>query len=170
MSERKFKYRLVKCSDEVPYKKEGMTSGDVKDFVNKFGSTSRGADPVDGTEEYQKLEEARAFFTRVNASLEKTRLAQNSNCSAEVLASLAADEDWEVRLGVARNPRCSAEVLASLAADEDWEVREGVAGNPRCSAEVLWDLAADIDHDVRLDAVQNPNYPKHDYDEPDRER
>ena len=74
MSERKFKYRLVKCSDEVPYKKEGMTSDEVKDFVNKFGSMSRGADPVAGTEEYQSLAEAKSAFEKAKHDSEYCRI------------------------------------------------------------------------------------------------
>jgi hypothetical protein len=39
------------------------------------------------------------------------------------LEKLSKDNDWNVRLNVAENPNCSVEILDGLGRDEDFSVR-----------------------------------------------
>ena len=64
-------------------------------------------------------------------------LARNPNTPTETLASLATDEDPDVRCCVARNPNTPTETLASLATDEDYGVRYWVARNPNTPEDIL---------------------------------
>jgi hypothetical protein len=61
---------------------------------------------------------------------EKKELANNPNTQAEVLITLAKDENWGVRRRVADNPNTPPEALISLAKDEYWCVRNAVENNP----------------------------------------
>ena len=52
-----------------------------------------------------------------------------SSGEVAVLETLAKDDRWDVRWGVAKNPQAPAAVLETLAKDDRWGVRRGVAKN-----------------------------------------
>ena len=61
---------------------------------------------------------------------------------------------------LARHPQASAEQLARLAADRDWEVREAVAGHANTSGETRAWLLNDTDEDVRAAACAGLRDPR----------
>jgi hypothetical protein len=83
----------------------------------------------------------------------------NPNTPYEILAQLAKDEDYSVRMAVAENPNTPPELLAQLAKDEDYHVRRAVAGNPNTPPDILVQLANDKDYSVRRAVSRNTNTP-----------
>ena len=65
-----------------------------------------------------------------------------------LLAELAKNEDWIVRLNVAKNKYTSKRVLIALASDTDWEVAAWLPDNPSCPEEVFKKLAVSDDTDI----------------------
>ena len=57
--------------------------------------------------------------------------ACNPNMPVDVLAELAKDSHWVVRVSVACNPNTPVEVLTKLTKDSDFDVRRYAAGNPK---------------------------------------
>lgn len=101
MSEKTCKYRLVKCSDEVPYTNKEMTSDEVEAYVIKFGALSKGADPVDGQAEFSSFLEAKADFDEAIENPDFVRIMEYpSNKLIEVysiyLEEVEVDEDGDV--------------------------------------------------------------------------
>lgn len=86
-------------------------------------------------------------------------ITNNSDIPTDVLASLATNEDADVRGGVAQNPNTLADTLVILAADEDENVRERVALHQNTPADTLAVLAADEYEDVRERVAYNSNTP-----------
>lgn len=75
--------------------------------------------------------------------------------SPKLLASIAQDSDWRIRLAVAENPKTPPEVLRSLAFDTAM-VRSAVASNSSTPQDVLARLARDIEYIVREAVAANP--------------
>ena len=59
-----------------------------------------------------------------------------SSVPAEILAYLANDEIWYIRMIVAMNKRTPIEVLKQLIIDDSSQVRIGVFQNPNCNEEI----------------------------------
>jgi hypothetical protein len=72
-----------------------------------------------------------------------------------VLANLAQDLDFEVRMRVACNPMAPGDVLAKLANDSSVFVRRGVAQNGRTLAWTLTMLSHDSDIVVQAQVFRN---------------
>lgn len=72
-----------------------------------------------------------------------------------VLAKLAQDLDFDVRMRVACNPMAPAHVLAKLADDSSVFVRRGVAQNRRTPAASLTKLSHDSDIGVQTQVFRN---------------
>jgi hypothetical protein len=72
-----------------------------------------------------------------------------------VLANLALDMDFDVRMRVACNPMATASVLARLADDSSVFVRRGVAQNRRTPARSLAKLSHDSDIGVQAQVFRN---------------
>jgi hypothetical protein len=86
----------------------------------------------------------------------------SSNCSAWVSPpdySHGEHSSPEARWARARDPDCPPRVLAALAKDPDWWVRLAVAGNPKCPPAVLGRLARDPRESVRRATRANPACP-----------
>jgi hypothetical protein len=86
-------------------------------------------------------------------------VAGNSAAPAEVVAALACDDQSLVRIGVAQNRAAPAEVLAALARDDKKSVREHVAENSATPTEVLAALARHGDKDMRRSVAGNSATP-----------
>lgn len=86
-------------------------------------------------------------------------VASNVHAPPDVLLSLAHDDDSDVREALASNPSCSPELLTILAKDDDSDVRERVAGNPSAPVELLRSMTSDSDYSVRRKLVANPALP-----------
>lgn len=87
-------------------------------------------------------------------------LAENPATPPEVLALLAEDEDWRVRIRVAKNPATPPEVLVLLAEDPVLEVRIEVGRNTHTPIESLKKLAEDPERGVRFWVAVNPSCPE----------
>ena len=72
---------------------------------------------------------------------QKLIATQNPNTPIKTLETLATDEDWFVRRGVANNANTPIKTLETLATDEDWSVRCGIARNPNIPINLLETLA-----------------------------
>jgi hypothetical protein len=72
-----------------------------------------------------------------------------------VLAKLAKDLDFDVRMRVACNPMAPAHILAKLANDSSIFVRRGVAQNRRTPASSLTKLSHDSDIGVQAQVFRN---------------
>jgi hypothetical protein len=59
-----------------------------------------------------------------------------SSIPAEILAYLANDKEWYIRMLVALNQRTPIEVLKHLIIDDNSQVRMGVMQNPNCNEEI----------------------------------
>ena len=81
------------------------------------------------------------------------------NTSPEILATLAQDEEWEVRYRVAKNPNTTLETLALLAKDEEWIVRGFTVTNSNIIFDCLIELLQDENLDVRKTALRHPRVP-----------
>jgi hypothetical protein len=64
-------------------------------------------------------------------------VAHNKTTSAEILQTLATDEDPVVRSAVAMRRSCPPDARVSLSMDRDERVRATVARNPKTSEELL---------------------------------
>ena len=53
---------------------------------------------------------------------ERQDLAKDENTAPEVLARLAEDDDWRVRINVAENANTPVDTLCELSKDNDWHV------------------------------------------------
>lgn len=89
------------------------------------------------------------------------RLALDSNDEIRELAAehprVMNSEDWRDCYGAASADSASPELLAVLAVDHHYFVRVAVARHPAAPVEVLRDLMADADPSVRRAAANNPN-------------
>lgn len=83
--------------------------------------------------------------------------AQDSITLGDILAQLAGDPDWSVRLRVAEKSDTPGEILTRLAGDPKWEVRAEVGKNPNTPEEALDRLADDPDGYVRWVVAVNSN-------------
>jgi hypothetical protein len=63
-------------------------------------------------------------------------LRSGSPVPAEILAYLANDKEWYIRMLVALNQRTPIEVLKHLIIDDNSQVRMGVFQNPNCNEEI----------------------------------
>lgn len=90
-------------------------------------------------------EMSRATAQELNGALmtggDLLQAAWSATSSPDLLESLAADPDFQVRAAVARNLFTPEGVLVSLANDPDVNVVTGVCGNPLTPAPLLSDLA-----------------------------
>lgn len=87
-------------------------------------------------------------------------VADNSKTPTPSLERLAADSLSAVRMAVAGNLNTPAATLEKLATDEINYVRWGVANNELSPPALLKSLTQDPDFHVRNQAKQNPNTPK----------
>ena len=85
------------------------------------------------------------------------RAARNPATPAAVLARLASDRNYQVRLAVAANPNTSQATRAHLAADSRSDVRCEIAGNRSCSPALFAQIASDPDWEVLVALAVNPN-------------
>ena len=60
---------------------------------------------------------------------QKLIATQNPNTPIKTLETLATDEDWSVRCGIARNPNIPTNLLETLATDDSHYVRHKAAMN-----------------------------------------
>ena len=89
----------------------------------------------------------------------RRRVAQNTNTLPEILTALAHDQDQYVREGVAKNANTPPETLAALAHDQDTYMRWFVTANSNTPPETLAALIHDQDNFMRGIAVRNANLP-----------
>jgi hypothetical protein len=89
---------------------------------------------------------------------EVRRIVARRTKDPELLAQLAKDEDWRVRLEVAWNENKDFYTSFILAKDENPFVREGVAFTTK-SKRVITMLSKDKEEIVRLAVCENPNTP-----------
>lgn len=81
----------------------------------------------------------------------RRRVAENSNCPADLLDVLSTDEDYEVRIAVAENENCPPGVLLKLVQDPCTDVRYSMASFPS------WKFAASATELLRmLQEDENP--------------
>jgi hypothetical protein len=78
-----------------------------------------------------------------------------NTANQNVLAKLAQDLDFDVRMRVACNPMAPAHILAKLADDSSVFVRRGVAQNRRTPASSLIKLSHDADIVVQAQVFRN---------------
>jgi hypothetical protein len=81
------------------------------------------------------------FANRVSSIL--MRLAENSHTPANLLNSLANQDDSDLRIAVAENPSCPRSVLDQLVEDHDPDVRYALAENHNLPIEVIRRLTLD---------------------------
>ena len=89
---------------------------------------------------------------------DKRWLASQTECSPELLNSLAHEDDPRLRLQIASNPSTPTDLLALLLSD-DIDMKERIAANPSCPREALRRLLEDDDVSVRTFAATNPRSP-----------
>lgn len=91
---------------------------------------------------------------------EKHRLADNPGTLPGVLARLACDDNWHVRLNVAHNPSTPGALLTRLSEDKSFlDVRSSVARNPNTPGETLDKLSRDTQSSVLRSLAHNPSTP-----------
>ena len=83
--------------------------------------------------------------------------ARNPATPAAVLARLASDRNYQVRLAVAANPNTSQTTRAHLSADSRHDVRCEIAGNRSCSPTLFAQIASDPYWEVLVALAVNPN-------------
>lgn len=76
------------------------------------------------------------------------RMLAMTSKNSVLLAELAKNADWVVRLNVAKNKCTSKKVLITLANDTDWEVAAWLPDNPSCPEKVFKKLAVSDDTDI----------------------
>ncbi len=81
--------------------------------------------------------------------------AVHANLRTNVLASLAASNEWTLRRAAAASPWLTADQLVALAVDDDRDVRAAAAGNPALPLALLRTLLVDRDEMVRVAAGAN---------------
>ena len=86
-----------------------------------------------------------------------SKAARNPATPAAVLARLASDRNYQVRLAVAANPNTSQTTRAHLAADSRSDVRREIAGNRSCSPALCAQIASDHYWEVLVALAVNPN-------------
>lgn len=75
-------------------------------------------------------------------------VAKNESTNSKILAKLAKNKNWKVRIAVARNKNTEPKILAKLAKDERWEVHLAVAKNDNTDMETLAMLEKDSEWTV----------------------
>jgi len=90
----------------------------------------------------------------------KQAIASNSKASPDLLMLLADDESDYVRLDVASNESTPSEVLGKMALDDENSIRLRVAENLSTSKEILEQLSKDDEESVREYVAANINTPK----------
>lgn len=89
----------------------------------------------------------------------KMETAADTSTTKDILALLAQDLEWYVRLKVASNPETPEGTLTELSQDTGYWVRAGVAGNSSTPRSVLSQLALDPRSEVRLVVAHNRHTP-----------
>ena len=100
-------------------------------------------------------EKPRTFGELRGEEIEWLRWMALNTPNQEVLAKLAQDGDFDVRMRVACNPMAPEYVLAKLANDSSVFVRRGVAQNRRTPASSLTKLSQDSDIVVQAQVFRN---------------
>lgn len=80
--------------------------------------------------------------------LERARLARDPNTPTSLLAELAKDAEWQVRLAVAAHPRTPVAALVGLLKDRT-EVQEKAVRNPSLPPEVLLEHLPELNRWLR---------------------
>ena len=86
---------------------------------------------------------------------ERQKIALNHGTDPKILAKLARDPQYIVRMKAAQNTNIPMETLCELAKDEYRDVRCSVAKNPRTPMEVLNELAEDKNETVRKSVARD---------------
>jgi hypothetical protein len=107
----------------------------------------------------QQLQTSLLAFLNQTTAFCRQAIAADNTTPSDVLASLAADENADIRSTVAGNQSTPMEVMARLAKDKESSVRETVAASAS-SPSVLMLLASDESAAVRLALTQNFDIPE----------
>ena len=83
-------------------------------------------------------------------------VAENSNCSADLLERLSESKDDDIRFAAAANPNASHEMLDRCADSNDKWLIYGAAHNPACPPRLLERLSGHAHDWARLGVAKNP--------------